>query len=316
VSRLGTGLRQLSHPREGVFSRQHLFSLRQVLSGVQPRLTLSTVNEQIDPVLKSFQDRRQRYFVCPCKCPPPSSGPKLESSLNRYTSTVAAMAATMTEKSGVPRHTSPQHGKVPTPEEDRANVSINDTRRRIGNAKILAKGRPILVDVNIDCLQPLFHLPQPEMAQKLGMSLTRLKRMCRRLELQPWPSAVMSAVVSEASHERILSAESELTDPKLVSSTPTSVFNLPGLLIIGLQMCVSISILILVPVKVVSAFFSSEPPWCASLPDIDDPSCRRPSGSFMDRQNPGPNQTPRRRSHELSTASLLAVDALFFDFSV
>ena len=266
---------------------------------------------------ESFQDRRQSHFACPRQCPSKSSRSKLERSLNQFgfeaSAGSAAVTAELTGRSGAPQRTSPQRGKVPTPEQDHGT---NDTRSvpRRRTAEIPTKGRPPLLDVNIDCLRPLFHLPQPEAAQKLGVSLTRLRSTCRRLGLKSWPSAEMPAMVSEASDKTILRAESEMTEPNLIGCTPTSVFSLPGLLIISLQMCMSLIILILVPVKVVSAFFSSEPPWCTSLPDSDDPSCQRPSGSFKDRQNP--NQTPTRHSHELSTASLLAVDALFFDFSV
>jgi len=266
-------------------------------SGVQPRLSLNTVNELIDTrCTKSFQDRRQSHFVCPRKCPSKSSRSKLESSLNQYgfaaSAGSAAVTAELTGRSGAPQRTSPQRGKVPTPEQDHGNNETRSVqRRRTGDAKIATKGRPPLLDVNIDCLRPLFHLPQPEAAQKLGVSLTRLRSTCRCLGLKSWPSVGMPAMVSEASDKTILRAESELTEPNLIGCTPTSVFSLPGLLTIGLHMCMGLIILILVPVKIVFAFFSSEPPWCTSLPESDDPSCRRPSGSCRDRQTP--NQTRR-----------------------
>jgi hypothetical protein len=48
------------------------------------------------------------------------------------------------------------------------------------------KGRPPL-KVGIESIQPLFGLPQKDAAKALGISLTALKQVCRKLGVVRWP---------------------------------------------------------------------------------------------------------------------------------
>ena len=59
-------------------------------------------------------------------------------------------------------------------------------RRKHGDTVFPLKRRPPIT-VDLDSLKPLFHLPQPEAAKKLGISLTSLKMTCRRLGVNRWP---------------------------------------------------------------------------------------------------------------------------------
>ena len=59
--------------------------------------------------------------------------------------------------------------------------------RRKGNCgQLPPKGRkPMALD--LAALQDKFTLPQPDAARKLGVSLTSLKHVCRKLGLKRWP---------------------------------------------------------------------------------------------------------------------------------
>ena len=59
-------------------------------------------------------------------------------------------------------------------------------RRKLGDSVFPIKGRPPIT-VDIEALQPLFIMPQPEAAKALGISLTSLKMTCRRLGIHRWP---------------------------------------------------------------------------------------------------------------------------------
>jgi len=61
-------------------------------------------------------------------------------------------------------------------------------RRKLGEGSNSSteKGRPPL-KVGIESIEPLYGLPQKEAAKALGISLTALKQVCRKLGIHRWP---------------------------------------------------------------------------------------------------------------------------------
>ena len=68
--------------------------------------------------------------------------------------------------------------------------AMKDKRLMADEASIVtsmtARGRPP-AKVNIEELKSMFHLPQPDAAKSLGISLTTLKQVCRRHGMVRWP---------------------------------------------------------------------------------------------------------------------------------
>ena len=59
-------------------------------------------------------------------------------------------------------------------------------RRKAGDETVPEKGRrPVEVDLRM--IQGLFGVPQPDAAAALGVSLTALKQVCRKLGIPRWP---------------------------------------------------------------------------------------------------------------------------------
>jgi hypothetical protein len=59
-------------------------------------------------------------------------------------------------------------------------------RRKAGAAAVPAKGR-LPVELTRGAIEAFFGQPQPTAAQELGISLTALKQVCRRLGVERWP---------------------------------------------------------------------------------------------------------------------------------
>ena len=75
------------------------------------------------------------------------------------------------------------------------------------------RGRPP-VKVDLDMLQAKFDRPQPEAAQSLGISLTCLKMMCRRLGIKRWPY--------HRKHDGCPSGDAQQAARKMLASAPAS----------------------------------------------------------------------------------------------
>ncbi|EKX53657.1 hypothetical protein GUITHDRAFT_100635 [Guillardia theta CCMP2712] len=59
-------------------------------------------------------------------------------------------------------------------------------RRKVGQQVIPHKGRrPLVIDFSV--LQSLFDIPQLQASKRLGISLTAMKQLCRKLGVSRWP---------------------------------------------------------------------------------------------------------------------------------
>ena len=86
-------------------------------------------------------------------------------------------------------HTGPQVS-LPIPADPMSGVKAARVqlfpRRKAGDTVHPEKGRqPIKVDLNT--IYSMFGMPQPEAARLLGLSLTALKQVCRKLGVSRWP---------------------------------------------------------------------------------------------------------------------------------
>jgi len=72
------------------------------------------------------------------------------------------------------------------PAEPDATLDAADVSAARSAAVQPAKGRPP-AKVHVETLKTMFDRPQPEAAKELGISLTTLKQVCRRLGLHRWP---------------------------------------------------------------------------------------------------------------------------------
>lgn len=89
------------------------------------------------------------------------------------------------------QHSSSQHSKPPSPEATAGEIGIFPRRKAkepVDTDKGRARSRnPQPVVVNWDSIKPLYNLPMIEAAAQLGISVTALKAVCRRLGLERWP---------------------------------------------------------------------------------------------------------------------------------
>lgn len=67
-----------------------------------------------------------------------------------------------------------------------APADRSSSPERALQASASARGRPP-AKVDVEMMKRMFGMPQPEAAKALGVSLTTLKQVCRRLGLQRWP---------------------------------------------------------------------------------------------------------------------------------
>ena len=93
-------------------------------------------------------------------------------------------------------------------------------RRKLGQGATTSteKGRAPL-KVGIESIQPLFGLPQKDAAKALGISLTALKQVCRKLGIVRWPYWRKKKEKGKAAGPRAASADAAQTRPLVAAAS-------------------------------------------------------------------------------------------------
>ncbi|EKX53854.1 hypothetical protein GUITHDRAFT_150317, partial [Guillardia theta CCMP2712] len=90
-------------------------------------------------------------------------------------------------------------------QEEGLQVRIFPRRKAFQDSKPY-KGKALMVDIST--LQPLFGLPQEEASKLLGISVTAMKQLCRKLGVGRWP-------YQKPSHKEMVNIKTDKTSEPL-----------------------------------------------------------------------------------------------------
>jgi hypothetical protein len=69
-------------------------------------------------------------------------------------------------------------------------------------------------NITLEELQQYFHLPSPEAAKQIGISVNILKKACRALNIKKWPYRQINGIVQTIESLKILSKNTDPKDPE------------------------------------------------------------------------------------------------------